>query len=189
MAKKSVKKDKPRCSHGGVRPGAGRPKGTGQWGEATRPLRIPKSIFKDVLSFIETRGFRLPLYSSHVPAGTPGFADDHVDKLVDLNGLLVKHPADTFLLQVSGDSMIDAGIFDGDFLVVDRRDEPRNGKIVVASINGQPTVKTFRRDRSGKITLMPENESYAPIQVATNDDFKVLGCVAGAVRTQLFSKR
>lgn len=182
MAKKSVKTDKPRCSHGGMRPGAGRPKGTGVWGETTRPLRIPKSIYKDVLSFIETRGFKLPLYSSHVPAGAPGFADDHVDKRVDINGLLVKNPADTFLLKVSGDSMVDAKIFDGDFLVVDSKEEPRNGKIVVASINGQPTVKTFRRDRSGKISLMPENKSYEPIKVATNDDFKVLGCVVGMVR-------
>ncbi len=182
MAKKYVKTDKPRCSHGGMRPGAGRPKGTGMWGEATRPLRVPKSIYKDVLSFIEARGFRLPLYSSHVPAGTPGFADDHVDKRVDLNGMLVKNPADTFLLQVSGDSMVEARIFDGDLLVVDRKEEPRNGMIIVANVNGQPTVKTFRRDRSGKITLMPENKSYEPIQVAAHDEFEVLGCVSGSVR-------
>lgn len=182
MAKKPVKTVRPKGTHGGVRLGAGRPKGTGQWGETTRPLRVPLSVYQDVVSFIEARGFKFPLYTSHVPAGQPGFADDHIDGRVDFNSLLVRHPADTFLLKVSGHSMRDAGILEGDILVVDRKDEAKNGKTVVANVNGQPTVKTFRRDRSGKITLVPENPLYKPIPISPSDDFAVLGCVVGVVR-------
>ncbi|MDD3183401.1 MAG: S24 family peptidase [Alphaproteobacteria bacterium] len=171
---------------GGYRPGAGRPKGTGAWGEATRPLRVPESLYADVQAFIEAGGCpRLPLYSSNVPAGTPGFADDHIEELIDLNALLVKHPDDTFMLLVSGDSMTGAGIFDGDLLIVDRKESPRNGRIVVANVNGQPTVKTFRQDKAGKITLMPENPAYPLISVTASDDFAVLGCVSAAIRKNL----
>lgn len=182
MPKKTTPRPKPRHSHGGVRPGAGRPKGTGPWGEATRPLRIPKSLYADVLAFIDARGYRLPLYSCFVPAGTPGLADDHVEDFVDLNALLIKRPADTFMLRVKGDSMIGARIFDGDLLIVDRKEKPCKGRIVVANINGQPTVKTFCQDKAGRITLMPENPDYSPIPVAVSDDFAVLGCVVGVVK-------
>ncbi|NCC04364.1 MAG: LexA family transcriptional regulator [Proteobacteria bacterium] len=168
---------------GGFRQGAGRPKGTGAWGEATRPLRVPESLYTDVQAYIEAGGCpRLPLYSSNVPAGTPGVADDHVEEFIDLNALLVKHPEDTFMLRVSGDSMTGAGIFDGDLLIVDRKEIPRKGRIVVANIKGQPTVKTFQQDKSGKITLMPENDAYSSIPVTKSDDFAVLGCVVGAVK-------
>ena len=124
----------------------------------------------------------MPLYSSNVPAGTPGLADDHVEELIDLNTLLVKRPEDTFMLRVSGDSMIGAGIFDGDLLIVDRKEAPRNGRIIVANVNGLPTVKTFQQDKSGMISLMPENPAYQPISVTTSDDFTVLGGVKGVVR-------
>lgn len=182
MAKKPAKTVKTKSTHGGMRPGAGRPKGTGLWGEATKPLRIPMSIYEDVVSFIEARGFKLPIFTSHVPAGQPAYADDHIDGRVNLNSLLVRHPADTFLLKVTGDSMVGARIFDGDILVVDRKTEAKNGKIVVANVGVQPTVKTFRRDKNGKITLMPENPAYKPIPIVPSDDFAVLGCVAGVVR-------
>ncbi len=183
MAKKPAKTVKTKSTHGGMRPGAGRPKGTGLWGEATKPLRVPMSIYEDVLSFMETRGFKLPLYTSHVPAGQPAYADDHIDGHISLNSLLVQRPADTFLLKVTGDSMVGARIFDGDILVVDRKAEAKNGKIVVANVGGQPTVKTFRRDKSGKITLMPENPAYKPIPIASSDDFAVLGSVIGIIRS------
>ena len=86
------------------------------------------------------------------------------------------------MLRVKGDSMTGAGIFDGDLLIVDRKEVPRTGRIVVANINGQPTVKTFRQDKVGKITLTPENPAYPPIPVAANGDFAVLGCVVGLAR-------
>lgn len=172
-----------RRTHGGMRPGAGRPKGTGRWGEPTRSMRIPESLLPQVVALIEAKGYRLPLYGCSVPAGAPGLADDHIEEMVDLNSLLIQNPADTFLLRVKGDSMTGAQIFDGDLLIVDRKINPTNGRVVVANINGQPTVKTFRKDKkTGKITLMPENKAYPPIPVAANVNFAVLGGVVGVLR-------
>ena len=169
-------------ARGGYRAGAGRPVGTGQWGEPTQPLRVPKSLISDVQNFIDARGYRLPLYSSCVPAGSPGIADDNIEEMVDLNELLIHRLTDSFMLRVKGDSMTGAGIFEGDLLIVDRKEVPRTGRIVVANVNGQPTVKTFRQDKSGKITLMPENKAYPPIPVVANDDCIVLGCVTRVIK-------
>ena len=166
---------------GGKRKGAGRPSGKGPWNERTKPLRIPVSLLKAVTEFMETSGYKLPVYASRVPAGSPEDADEHVDKTTDLNSLLLRNPKDTFLLRVAGDSMIDAGIYGNDMLMVDRQLEPRNGQIVVALIDGRSTVKTFRKDRNG-ITLVPENKKYLPIKILTEDDFKILGVVTSVIR-------
>jgi DNA polymerase V len=166
---------------GGKRKGAGRPYGKGPWMEATKPLRIPLSLVDAVTNYMQTRGYQLPMYSSHVPAGTPDNTDDNVEKVTDLNSLLLKNPKDTFLLRVIGDSMIDAGIYEKDILTVDRKPEARNGQIVVASVDGQSTVKTFRSDRKG-ITLMPENKKYMPIRILPENDFQILGVVTNVIR-------
>jgi DNA polymerase V len=166
---------------GGKRKGAGRPRGKGPWMEATKPLRIPLSLVNAVTRFLETRGYQLPMYASRIQAGTPENADEHVEKMTDLNSLLLRNPKDTFLLRVMGDSMIDAGIHEKDMLSIDRKLEPRNGQIVVASIDGQFTVKTFRRDRNG-ITLMPENKKYMPIKILPENDFQILGVVTNVIR-------
>jgi DNA polymerase V len=168
-------------SRGGKRKGAGRPRGRGPWKEATKPVRIPISLLNDVMRFMETSGYRLPLYVSRVPAGTPENAGDHVDRIIDLNSLLLRHPRDTFLLRVTGDSMIDAGIYEDDMLTVDQKLEPRNGQIVVALIDGHSTVKTFRKDTKG-ITLVPENKKYSPIKILPENDFQVVGVVTNVIR-------
>jgi len=166
---------------GGKRKGAGRPPGRGPWKEATKPLRVPVSLLNSVLEFMETSGYRLPVYASRVPAGIPEDSDDHVEKTIDLNSLLVRNPKDTFLLRVSGDSMMDAGIYENDILTVDRKLEAHNGQIVVALVNRRSTVKTFRKDRKG-ITLVPENRSYTPIKIVPGNDFQILGVVTNVIR-------
>ena len=166
---------------GGKRKGAGRPRGKGPWKEPTKPLRIPVSLFSAVTEFLETSGYRLPIYASRVPAGTPEDADDHVEKTTELNSLLLRNPKDTFLLRVAGDSMMDAGIYENDMLTVDRKLEPRNGQIVVALVDGGATVKTFQKDREG-ITLVPENKRYAPIKILPANDFQILGVVTNVIR-------
>jgi DNA polymerase V len=130
---------------------------------------------------METSGYRLPIYASRVPAGTPEDADDDLEKMADLNSLLLKNPKDTFLLRVAGDSMMDAGIYENDMLTVDRKLEPRNGQIVVALVDGGATVKTFRKDPDG-ITLVPENNRYAPIKILPANDFQILGVVTNVIR-------
>ena len=92
-------------SHGGKRIGAGRPRGRGPFGESTKPIRIPVSLVGDVSRYVKAGGYKLPFYSSKIPAGIPNFLEDHVDDILDLNDLLVQHPEATYLVKVIGDSM------------------------------------------------------------------------------------
>src|SRR5262249_708892 len=166
---------------GGKGKGAGRPPGRGPWKEATKPLRVPVSLLNSVMEFMETSGYSLPVYASRVPAGTPEDSGDHVEKTIDLNSLLVRNPTDTFLLRLSGDSMMDVGIYENDILTVDRKLEAHNGQIVVALVDGRSTVKTFRKERKG-ITLVPENKRYTPIKILPENDFRILGVVTNVIR-------
>ena len=117
----------------------------------------------------------LPLFSSRVPAGFPSPGDDYIDQTLDLNEL-VKHPSDTLLVKVEGDSMINAGIHDGDILVVDRALEADNNKVVVANLDGELTVKRLSiKDTS--VLLMPDNPKYEPIEIRPLSDFRIMGVV------------
>lgn len=122
-----------------------------------------------------------PLYASHPAAGFPAPGDDQIEKMLDINDLVVEHPASTFYVRVSGDSMEGAGIFDNDVLVVDRSIEPRDGSIVVAAVFGELVVKYLSK-KAGKVQLVSANEAYRPIDVTDNDDCFVWGTVAGSVR-------
>ena len=167
--------------HGGKRPGAGRPKGTGKFGEVTERLRVPASMVDQVLQFVASKAFQLPLYSATVQAGSPAFADDYVDRRMDLNSHLVRKPEDTFLVRAAGDSMIDANIRDGDLLVVDRGMPPKHGKIVVAAVDGALTVK-FLITKQGRTYLMPANPEYTPIPVNPETGVTIWGVVTSSVR-------
>lgn len=165
---------------GGVRAGAGRPKGKGPYGEATKPVRLPVSIVGDVMQFVAHRGYKLPLYSSKVQAGIPSPADEHMEARVDLNAELVKNPADTFLVKVTGDSMIDVGIRENDLLIVDRSLEPAHGKIVIAAIDGQLTVKRLSH-KNQKGYLLSENVNYPPIEIYDGSNFCIWGVVTRVI--------
>ena len=165
---------------GGARPGAGRPKGQGPYGEATKPIRIPVSMIDQVMNFVKTGNKPLPLFSCSVAAGFPSPADDHLEGSLDLNDHLIKHPSATFFVRVSGDSMIKAGIHHDDILVVDRSLEARNGKVIIAAVEGQLTVKRLQRGK-GKTMLMPENDAYAPITVHDDNDMVIWGVVTNVI--------
>src|SRR6056300_150258 len=165
---------------GGTRVGAGRPKGQGRFGEKTKPVRIPLSMVDNVLSFIKNNDLSLPIYSNKVPAGFPSPADDHIEGKLDLNTHLIKHPSATFFVKATGDSMIGAGIHEGDILVVDRSLEPRNGKIIIAAVDGSLTVK--RLVKNGKSTMLsPENNKYEPIKLTENNDIIIWGVVTNVI--------
>lgn len=119
-------------------------------------------------------------FSSSVKAGFPSPAEDYLETKLDLNEYLVKHPAATFFVKVSGDSMIGAGICDGDTLVVDRSLVPRNHDVVLAVLNGEFTVKRLNR-RQGRVTLCPENSEYTPIEITSDMDFEIWGVVSHAI--------
>ena len=124
----------------------------------------------------------LRLYACRVAAGFPSPADDHLEGPLDLNAHLVAHPAATFVVRVEGDSMVGAGIRDGDLLVVDRAREAKSGSIVVAVVDGALTVKRLRVGREG-VRLEAENPAYPPIAVRAGEELVVWGVVAHAIRS------
>lgn len=123
---------------------------------------------------------QLPLFLMPVAAGEPVSVDDYVEKRLDIQSFLIKNPISTFLVRVSGDSMIGAGIHSGDILIVDRSLEPRNGNIVIAIVDGQLTVKRLMR-KGRKLLLMPENPNYPPIPFNTRSDITIWGVVTNAI--------
>jgi len=119
---------------------------------------------------------RLPLFDCKLSAGFPSPADDYFEKKLDLNELLISHPAATFFVKVEGDSMLGAGIQSGDMLLVDRALTAEEGKIIVALIEGEFTVKRFVK-KGNKAFLMPENPRYPPIEITEEKEFQVWGVV------------
>lgn len=123
-----------------------------------------------------------PLYLDAVHAGFPSPADDYLEKRLDLNEHLIKHPSATFFIRVTGDSMIEAGIFGGDILIVDRSLEARNNDIILAILDNEFTVKQLakRRDR---VRLMAANPKYKPIDVKEEQDFEIWGVVIHVIHS------
>lgn len=123
----------------------------------------------------------VPLYASRPQAGFPSPGDDMVENMLDINDLVVKNPVSTFFVRVEGDSMEGAGIFSGDVLVVDRSQEAKDGKIVVAAVNGEMVVKRLAK-LAGKQVLLSENDAYKPITVGESEECYIWGVVVGSVR-------
>lgn len=121
------------------------------------------------------------LFSSRPQAGFPAPGDDQIEKILDINDLVVRNPASTFFVRVEGDSMEGAGIFSNDVLVVDRSLTPRDGRIVVAAVYGEMVVKRLSI-RQDALALVSENEAYEPILVSGHDDCFIWGIVVGSVR-------
>ncbi len=123
------------------------------------------------------------IFQSRVQAGFPSPADDYVDGSLDLNELLISNPPATFFVRVQGDSMVDAGIFDGDLLVVDRSVAVKNGQIIIAMVNSEFTVKRFIKVSENEICLKAENTRYKDIVVTPDSDFVVWGVVTNSIHT------
>ncbi len=167
-------------SWGGARTGAGRPAGQGKYGGKTKPVRIPENMIDNVLEYVNSKGYELPLYASNVSAGPAFPADEYVEGKLDLNKYLITNPPATFLVKATGDSMIKAGIYSGDVLIVDRSMEPKDGKIVIAAIDGYLTVKRLKK-KGGKVTLKAENEQYSDIELEENNDLVIWGVVTSVL--------
>ncbi len=131
---------------------------------------MPLEIYKAI------PGAPLPLFINTIPAGFPSPAEGYLDDALDLNQLLVTHPAATFFVRVQGESMKEANIHSGDVLVVDRSLAPKNRDIVVAVLNGEFTVKRISK-RGAQLFLASENRAFAPIEVREGEDFQVWGVV------------
>ncbi|EHN8826594.1 translesion error-prone DNA polymerase V autoproteolytic subunit [Enterobacter bugandensis] len=123
----------------------------------------------------------LPLFSDLVQCGFPSPAADYVEQRIDLNELLVAHPSSTYFVKAAGDSMIEAGISDGDLLVVDSSKTAEHGDIVIAAVEGEFTVK--RLQLRPTVQLNPMNSAYSPIVVGSEDTLDVFGVVTFIVKS------
>jgi len=182
-------------SHGGTRPGAGRPAS-----EPTQRVRVPESQVPAVLAYLDAyrqattldaprplslmpSTVALTAFTSRVPAGLPSPADDTVEDVVDLNRHLVipGHEPSTYIIHVSGWSMVGAGIFDGDEVLVDRALKPKQGDIVVALVNGELSIKRLGKV-DGKVALLPENAHFKPIVFKEGETLELWGVVTRCLR-------
>ncbi|SFR49673.1 LexA family transcriptional regulator [Thiomicrospira sp. ALE5] len=191
---KSVK-----SAHGGKRQGAGRKAGSGPFGEPTKVMRVPVSKVSMMKAWLHqlyepsvtsvgewqlvnpVSKVMLPVFSHKVIAGFPSPADDNQEDTIDLNETFAPSTQTSFIVRVQGDSMIEAGILPGDQLVIDRSIEPVSGKIVVASIDGDLTLKRLIK-KEGKMWLYPENKHYQPIVVAEESELVIWGVVVSVLR-------
>lgn len=122
----------------------------------------------------------LVLYSGRIAAGFPSPADDYADERIDLNRHLIRHKEATFFLRVQGDSMLGAGIHDGDLLIVDRAITATDGKVVIAALDGELTVKRLSL-RGEVVRLVPENPAYPVIEVNQDQDLVIWGVVTNVI--------
>ncbi len=129
-----------------------------------------------IFTFSDECKLSCPLVSSLVHAGFPSSADDYVETSLDLNSHLVQHPAATFFVKVEGNSMIQGNIHPGDILVVDRALSPSNGKVVIAILDGEFTVKRIRQ-KNHATWLVADNPDYPPIPMEKHQDCQIWGVV------------
>jgi len=178
------------------RPGGGRKKKP----VSTKAIRLPSPIVDKLLEFKKKGNidslyrvdigeifsgkissfFSLPLFESRVQAGFPSPTDDFSDGSLDLNEYLIPHKASTFFVRATGDSMVGAGIFPGALLVVDKSLVPSYGKIVIAVLNGEMTVKRFEKIHN-RLFLCSENENYPDLKITEEDDFSIWGVVTNVI--------
>ena len=141
----------------------------------------PKGRIK-IIDLVEADGkaqpMMLPLFGP-ISAGFAAPVEEQAEEMITLDEYLVRDKASTFLLRVKGDSMIDAGIFEGDLVVVERKKEPKSGDIVVGVIDGEFTLKRLKRAK-GKYYLQAENPDYPDMYAL--EELEVAGVVHGVIR-------
>ena len=138
-------------------------------------IKLIKGEFDKALELMLAPGIR---------AGFPSPAEDYLQESLDFNRDLIRHPEATFYGQVSGDSMVDMGINEGDIVVIDRSLEPQNGDVVVGFVNRDFTIKflDLTHKDEGYIELRPANKKYKPIRIDADDDFEVWGVVVWTIK-------
>jgi len=129
---------------------------------------------------IKNNSVHIPLFGEAVSAGFPSPAEDYIEQSLDLNEHCIKRPAATFFVRVQGDSMVDAGIYAEDMLVIDRSIPAAHGDIVIAGLHGEFTVKELQlRPRT---CLMPKNKAYSPIDIPEGSELDIFGVVTHVIR-------
>ena len=130
-----------------------------------------------------TTVLELPFADGGIKAGFPSPAQDYITESIDLNRDIIHHKESTFYARVDGDSMKDVGISDGDIVVVDKALEAKDGDYVVAFLDGDFTIKEFRKDKSGDFGwLIPHNDEFESIKLTADNDFIIWGVVTFTIK-------
>ena len=145
-------------------------------------LKLHKTNTLEIYTADTTSTISLPIVENGISAGFPSPADDFLDISIDLNKEYVKNPSTTFYGRVKGDSMINAGLNEGDLLIIDKSLEPIDDKIAVCFIDGEFTVKRIKIEKD-IVWLVAENEKYKPIKVTAENDFIIWGIVTTIIKT------
>lgn len=124
---------------------------------------------------------KIPLFLDRVPAGFPSPASDYMEKTLDLNELCIRQPAATYFVRAQGESMIEAGIFDGDVLVVDRSLAAKHGDIVIAEFCGELTVKKL--EIYPHLQMVPMNKKMSPLVIPEVTDLEIFGVVTTVIHS------
>ena len=143
---------------------------------------IHKSVTLDIYSAETAIELELPYVENGISAGFPSPAEDFIDISIDLNKEFIQNPNSTFYGRVRGDSMIGAGLNNGDLLIIDKSLEATDNKIAVCFIDGEFTVKRIKIVEDC-IYLVAENEAYSPIKVTEENDFIVWGIVTTVIKS------
>ncbi len=146
-----------------------------------KSLKLHQGNILDIFSANTETELNLPFVESGISAGFPSPALDFIDLSIDLNKHLIKHPSATFYGRVKGDSLKNAGIENGDLLIIDRSIEPVNGKIAVCYIDGEFTAKRIQINKD-EILLIPENENYQTLKVTADNNFLIWGIVTHVIK-------
>lgn len=146
------------------------------------PLILHTGNILDIYSANTETELELPFVEEGISAGFPSPALDFIDLTIDLNKHLIKHPSATFYGRVKGQSLKNAGINDGDLLIIDKSLEPLNGKIAVCYIDGEFTAKRIKKSKE-ELWLMPENDHYPPIKIEEENDLIIWGIVTHVIKS------
>ena len=128
-----------------------------------------------------SNGIEIPFFDVGVSAGKPSYVSEYFGDTINLNSELIRNPKSSFCVRVSGQSMVGAGIDDGDLLIVDKDKQAQNNSIVLAVINGEYTVKRLKM-AGADIYLLPENPDFEKLKVTQFMDFRIWGVVSGLIK-------
>jgi DNA polymerase V len=196
-----IKMNELEVTRGGKRRGAGRKKSS----DPTVAIRVPESTIEHIKTWVSQRAanfdlhhaldftaivattdpYQIPVMLERVAAGFPSPAEDYIEETVDLNEQLVQNKTATFIVRVSSQSMLNAGIDVNDALVVDRSLEAINEDVVIAVFNGQFTCKRYRTEGEGKtrqVWLQAENPEFTSIFPKTGDELMIWGVVTNVIK-------
>lgn len=148
---------------------------------ASRGISINKEeSFNSTINEIDQGENQIPIIG-RVAAGSPILADENIEGSILIDPKFLKKSEKSFALKVKGDSMIEAGIFEGDLVIINPQTNVNNGDIIVARINDEVTVKVYEL-KNNVICLIPQNKSYTPIVIENKEEFSIVGKVTGVLR-------